>query len=180
VRELSKRLLTMETRTGSDCARKPRRDRIRRGAGSGTREVLGPRARGFRYDGRVSGSWMRLSKPGTSLRLWPRRLMRREPQGARSQLMAQVTEMRSPVPLWRRRHSEVGTVSAAPPAGVLVRESTVRGVGTHGAELHNCGAGVGDVRPRGVRAAFSQGGREPGGMRHAECTGIVATEAGDG
>jgi len=60
------------------------------------------------------------------------------------------TEMRSPVPSWRRRHSEVGTVSVAPPAGVLVRETTVRGVGTQGAELHNCGAGVGDVRPRGA------------------------------
>jgi len=30
---------------GSRCARKPRRDRTRRGAGSGTREVQGPRAR---------------------------------------------------------------------------------------------------------------------------------------
>jgi len=60
--------------------------------------------------------------------------------------MAQITEMRSPVPLWRRRHSEVGTVSVALPAEVLVREASVRGVGTQGAELHECGAGAGDVR----------------------------------
>jgi len=72
VRGPSKRLLTTETRTGPSRTRKPRRDRIRRGAGSGTREVLGPRARGSRYDGRVSGSWMRPPKPGASLRLWPR------------------------------------------------------------------------------------------------------------
>lgn len=38
-------LLTTETSLGSGDARKPRRDRIRRGAGSRTREVLGPRAR---------------------------------------------------------------------------------------------------------------------------------------
>jgi hypothetical protein len=72
VRGPSKRLLTTETRTGPSRTRKPRRDRIRRGAGSGTREVLGPRARGSRYDGRVSGAWMRPPKPGASLRLWPR------------------------------------------------------------------------------------------------------------
>jgi len=96
--------------------------------------------------------------------------------------MAQITEMRSPVPSWRRRHSEVGTVSVAPPAGALVRETTVRGVGTQDAELHDCGAGVGDV---GELVAFAlrvapQGGREPGGVRLAECAGIVTIEAGDG
>jgi len=40
------RLLNGGQVLGSRCARKPRRDRIRRGAGSGTREVLGPRAHG--------------------------------------------------------------------------------------------------------------------------------------
>jgi hypothetical protein len=51
----AKPLLIMEERTGPGRTRKPRRDRIRRGAGSGTREVQGPRACGCRYDGRVSG-----------------------------------------------------------------------------------------------------------------------------
>jgi len=45
-----------ETRAGPRRTRKPRRDRIRRGAGSGTREVQGPRAGDCRYDGRVSES----------------------------------------------------------------------------------------------------------------------------
>jgi len=54
-----------ETLTGPSRTRKPRRDRIRRGAGSGTREVQGPRACDGRYDGRVSESRMRPPKPGT-------------------------------------------------------------------------------------------------------------------
>jgi len=33
---------------------------------------------------------------------------------------------------------------------------------------------------RAAQAASVRGGREPGGVRHAECTGIGATEAGDG
>jgi len=61
-----------EDTPGSRCVRKPRRDRIRRGAGSGTREVPGPRARSYRYDGRVSGSWTCLSKQGVRSRLWLR------------------------------------------------------------------------------------------------------------
>jgi len=62
---------------------------------------------------------------------------------------------------------------------MLSSRGTVRGVGTHGAELHDCGAGTGDVRPV-AQAMTSRGGREPGGVRHAECTGIGSIEAGDG
>jgi len=36
------------------------------------------------------------------------------------------------------------------------------------------------MRGSGVRAGDSQGVREPGGVRHAECIGSIATEAGDG
>jgi hypothetical protein len=52
----------------------------------------------------------------------------------------------------------------APPAGVLVREASVRGVGTQGAELHECGAGAGDVGRRSVRAT-RPAGRSRAGRR---------------
>jgi len=42
------------------------------GCGLGDSGSPGPRAHGCRYDGRVSGSWTCLSKPGVWSRLWPR------------------------------------------------------------------------------------------------------------
>lgn len=56
----------------------------------------------------------------------------------------------------------------------------MRGVGTHDVELHICGAGVGDVRFVAFALRVPRGGREPGGVRHAECDEIGSTEAGDG
>jgi len=56
----------------------------------------------------------------------------------------------------------------------------VRGVGTHDAELHSCGAGVGDVRLVAFASSVTRGGREPGGVRYAECAEIESIEAGDG
>jgi len=89
------------------------------------------------------------------------------------------TEVRAPVPLGRRRHSEVGTVSVAPPAALSF--------GRHGAGGRHPRRGAPVMRSRrrrcevrGVRATATRGGREPGGVRHAECTEIVTTEAGDG
>jgi len=57
---------------------------------------------------------------------------------------------------------------------------TVRGVGTHDAELQDCGAYRRRCEARGVRATAPRGGREPGGVRHAECTEVGSIEAGDG
>jgi len=134
-------------------AQATRRDRTRRGAGSGTRVVLGPRARDDRYDGRVSGSWMRLSKPETR----PAALVSRvnascasrctEPAGGAG------TEPRSPVSSGRRGHSEIDSIQAvAPPAAFSTRDAA-RGVGTHDAELHTCWERASSTRDRSVRAA---------------------------
>jgi hypothetical protein len=49
---------------GPSRTRKPRRDRIRRGAGSGTREVQGPRACDCRYDGGCPDRGCAPPKPG--------------------------------------------------------------------------------------------------------------------
>jgi len=51
---------------------KPRRDRTRRGAGSGTREVPGPRAHGRRYDEGCPGRGSAPLNQGRPARPWPR------------------------------------------------------------------------------------------------------------
>jgi len=72
-----------------------------------------------------------------------------------------------------------GRFSVALPAA-RSKEDAVRGAGTQGAALHQCGAGVGDVRLLAFAPGFLRGGREPGGVRHAECTEVATAEAGDG
>ncbi len=53
----------------------------------------------------------------------------------------------------------------------------MRRVGIHGAELQ-----IAERASSTEEAAcrFVRGGREPGGVRHTECAGVVAIEVGDG
>jgi hypothetical protein len=101
------------------------------------------------------------------------RLAPAEPADARRQ-----TEMRAPVPSWRRRHSEIGTVSVAPQAARSSRDA-VRGVGTHGVDSSIAEADAGEVRlqrSRGRLTGRSRAGRQATrGVRRTE-----SIEAGDG
>jgi hypothetical protein len=120
----------------SSCARKPRRDRIRRGAGSGTREVPGPRARGDRYDGRVSGSWMHPPKPGMYFAALASRVNAPRASRRAEPLVAQQRKCAHRCPWGDGDTQRSGRFRRlfqprSPSGGV------VRGVGTHGAELHS-------------------------------------------
>jgi len=126
-----------------------------------------------RYDGRVSGSWMRLSKP--------------EPR-----ITALASRVNAPYCLraggasWRRTNGGAR-------AGVLAATVTLRGRDgfrwlpqlrapsrTHGAGGRHprrgapkCGAGAGDVRLEAFAPEASRGGREPGGVRPRSATSRI-------
>jgi len=160
--------------------RKPRRDRTRRGAGSGTREVPGPRARGDRYDGRVSGSRTCPPKPGACS--CGSGLEGKCPASLRASGAAggAATEVRTPVPSRRRRHSEVGTVSFGSSSCALpLREAWREGSAPTTRRLHKCGAGRRRCEARGFAAGLAgqsrAGRRATRGVRRAR-----PTEAGDG
>jgi hypothetical protein len=101
------------------------------------------------------------------------------PYGAAEPAGGAETEPRTPVLFGRQRHSEVGTILVAPPV--------VLSLARHGAggrhprrRAPQCGASVVDVRLAAFAPRVTQGSREPGGVRHAECAGIEPIEAGDG
>jgi len=62
----------------------------------------------------------------------------------------------------------------------LVREARCGGSAPTARRSTIAEPSVGDVKLAAFALAASRGGREPGGMRHAECTEIVAVAAGDG
>jgi hypothetical protein len=64
----------------------------------------------------------------------------------------------------------------APPT-VRSERGAARGVGIHGAELHNAEQAS---STRGAACCITRGGREPGGVRHTECARVVTAEVGDG
>jgi len=171
--------LHTEGMQGSRRARKPRRDRTRRGAGSGTRVVLGPRARDDRYDGRVSGSWTRLSKPETRIQgpgfegEYPVHLAVNV-----GQLVARVRN-RSPVSSGRRRHPEIDSIQVVAPPAASPRERRARGPRPRrGAPI--CWERASSTRDRGVRAARLVRPSRAGRQATAERAGVEAVEAGDG
>jgi len=156
--------------------RKPRRDRTRRGAGSETREVSGPRAWGRlnRWQGCL-GPWIRLSKPEARSRPWLRRSKR-----ARSSRCASAR--------WRRGRSarrclrsDEGTQRSRWFRSRLLQPCARKRRGAGGRhprrKAPKCGAGAGDVKRSSLRVTgWSRAGRRA----IAECAEVTAAEVGDG
>jgi len=158
---------------------KPRRDRTRRGAGSGTREVPGPRARGHRYDERVSGSWTHPPKPGvTPAALAPRVNASRASRRAKP-LMAQQRKCAHRCLRGDGDTQKLGRFRMALPAWLSSGRLRREGSAPTTRRLHSCGAWRRRCEDT-ASAVSSQGSREPGGVRHGGVQRAGLTEAGDG
>jgi len=159
--------------------RKPRRDRTRRGAGSETREVSGPRACSNRYDGRVSGPRCRLSNPEAT------------PATLASKVNAKA-RLGAPTPADRAGRNRA---HRCPRSDKDIRRSgrfrwlsqprsSSRRCGAEGRHPRRdaplCGACAVDVKPVAFAPQVLRGRREPGGVRRAACSWIDSVDVGDG
>jgi hypothetical protein len=85
--------------------------------------------------------------------------------------------VRAPVPLEATTALRGLDDSVRAPPTVRSKRGAARGVGIHGAELHNAERAS---STRGAACCATRGGREPGGVRLTECARIVKAEVGDG
>jgi len=158
-------------------ARKPRRDRIRRGAGSETREVSGPRA----HDGttRWKGAWAR-----GCVSLNRRRDCDPGFGGSLARVLhcTRTTAGDADGPRVGASRSDDGTQRS----GRFGHGSSNRALrARRGAGGRHPRRGAPQLRSgrtstRGAACCITRGHREPGGVRCAECARVVTVEVGDG
>jgi hypothetical protein len=160
VRGVVRHLLERRRNAAHVDARKPRRDRTRRGAGSETREVSGPRAR--RVLTRRKGAWARgyaslnrrrdrdPGRSGQGVVHLPVRAPASDADGPRAGASAATKALRG----------RFGSVKAS--RGARSRARRAEG-GRHSTvhEVRRCGPGASAARDASDRV--SRGGREPGG-----------------
>jgi len=104
--------------------------------------------------------------------------MRRVPRGTRSQLVTRERTRAHRCPRDDGNTQRSGRFGGSSSCALLLR-GAARGVGTHDAELQ-IAERASSTRERTAQAVRPRGGREPGGVRYAECAETGSTEAGDG
>jgi len=143
-------------------ARKPRRDRIRRGAGSETREVSGPRAhddsirrKGARARGCVSLNQRRYCDPGFAGQIT------RGPPGLRESAGDADGPRVGACRATKALRGRCSSVKALPNRALIARRGAEGQHPRRGSSKHAERASA----TRGAACCVTRGGREPGGVR---------------